>query len=98
VDEQIVYALIDGWLEELKKRPYDDLVSFMGHPQTKEVTGGDGKNYQLEAEVFWDGKKGGDIRVIVAGDDGGWRAFKLLTSDFIMAPDGSFVGESFGGY
>jgi hypothetical protein len=98
VDEQIVYALIDGWLEELKKRPYDDLVSFMGHPQTKEVTGGDGKNYQLEAEVFWDGKKGGDIRVIVAGDDGGWRAFKPLTSDFIMAPDGSFVGESFGGY
>jgi hypothetical protein len=98
VDEQIVYALIDGWLEELKKRPYDDLVSFMGHPQTKEVTGGDGKNYQLEAEVFWDGKKGGDIRVIVAGDDGGWRAFKSLTSDFIMAPDGSFVGESFGGY
>ena len=98
MDEQIVYALIDGWLEELKKRPYDDLVSFMGHPQTKEVTGGDGKNYQLEAEVFWDGKKGGDIRVIVAGDDGGWRAFKPLTSDFIMAPDGSFVGESFGGY
>jgi len=98
VDEQIVYALIDGWLRELRKRPYDDLVSFMGHPQTKEVTGGDGKNYQLEAEVFWDGKKGGDIRVIVAGDDGGWRAFKPLTSDFIMAPDGSFVGESFGGY
>ena len=59
MDEQIVYALIDGWLKELKKRPYDDLVSFMGHPQTKEVTGGDGKNYQLEAEVFWDGKKGG---------------------------------------
>ena len=98
MDEQIVYALIDGWLRELRKRPYDDLVSFMGHPQTKEVTGGDGKNYQLEAEVFWDGKKGGDIRVIVAGDDGGWRAFKPLTSDFIMAPDGSFVGESFGGY
>jgi hypothetical protein len=98
MDHQIVYALIDEWLKELRQRSYHDLVSLMGHPQTKEVTGEDGKRYQLEAEVFWDGKKGGDVRVIVMGDDGGWRAFKPLTSDFIMASDGSFVGESFGGY
>jgi hypothetical protein len=94
MDEQIVYALIDELLKELRKYTHHDLVLLMGHPQTKEVAGADGKKYQLEAEVFWDGKKGGDIRVIVMGADGGWRAFKPLTSDFVMAPDGSFVGES----
>jgi hypothetical protein len=98
MDHQIVYVLIDAWLKELRRRPYGDLVLLMGDTQTKEVTGEDGKQYQLEVQVFWDSKKGGDVRVIVSGDDGGWRAFRPLTSDFVMAPDGSFVGESFGGY
>jgi hypothetical protein len=98
MDHQIVYVLIDAWLKELSRRPYRDLVLLMGDTQTKEVTGEDGKEYQLEVQVFWDSKKGGDVRVIVSGDDGGWRAFRPLTSDFVMAPDGSFVGESFGGY
>jgi hypothetical protein len=97
MDHQIVYALIDAWLKELRQRPYRDLVLLMGNPQTREATGEDGKKYQLEVQVFWDSKKGGDVRVIVFGDDGGWRAFRPLTSDFVMAPDGSFVGESFGG-
>jgi len=43
--------------------------------------------------VFWDSKKGGDIRVMVAADDGGLRSFIPQTYDFIMAPDGSFIGE-----
>ena len=98
MDHQIAYAVIDEWLRELKQRPYRDLIAFIGNPQTKEVMGEDGKKCQLEAQVFWDSKKGGDVRVMVSGDDGGWRAFKPLTSDFVMAPDGSFVGESFGGY
>jgi hypothetical protein len=94
---QVAYALIDGWLKELRQRSYQDLVSLIGHPQTKQLRGEDGKQYQLEAQVFWDGKKGADLRVMVAGDDGGWRAFMPLSDDFIMAPDGSFVGEPFSG-
>ena len=93
MNKQVAQALIDSWIEELRKRSYGDLVLLMGDPQTREVTGSDGKAYQLEAQVFWDGNKGGNLRVMVSGDDGGWRAFILLTSDFIMAPDNSFVGE-----
>jgi hypothetical protein len=26
-------------------------------------------------------------------DDGGWRALRPLCDDFILAPDGRFVGE-----
>ena len=57
------------------------------------ITGEEGRPYQLEAQAFWDSGKGGDVRVMVAADDGGWRAFKPLTGDFIMRPDGSFVDE-----
>jgi len=34
---------------------------------------------------------GEDVRLIVAADDGGWRAYKPLTDGFIMRPDGSVV-------
>lgn len=93
MNDLIVYALINEWLKELRHCPYTGLVSLIGNPQTKQVAGPDEKNYQLEAEVFWDGEKGGDLRVIVSGHDGGWRAFKPLTSDFIMAPDGWLVAD-----
>ena len=98
MDHQVAYALIDVWLKELRHRSYRNLVSLIGHPETRLVLGEDQKKYQLEAEVFWDSKKGGAVRVMVAADNGGLSAFKPLTSDFIMAPDGSFVGESLGGY
>ena len=60
---------------------------------TKEVTGHSGTVYQLEFQAVWDGKKDGNLRIIGAIDDGGLRAFIRLTEDFILTPDGSFVGE-----
>jgi hypothetical protein len=92
MNDEVVHALIDIWLRELRQRTYK-VVSLMGNPQTREVTGADGKNYQLGAEVFWDGERSGDILVIVAGDDGGWRAFRPLTRDFIMSRQGAFIGK-----
>ena len=58
-----------------------------------EVDGPSGHRYSIETSVFWDGAKDRDLRVIVAIDDGGWRAYAPMTDDFIMSPDGSFVGE-----
>ena len=98
MDEGIAYALIDDQLRKLRQLTYSELVNLIGKIETKCIAGEDGRSYQLEIQAFWDGRKGGDVRVIVAADDGGWRAFKPLTGDFIMSPDGSFVGESFDGY
>ena len=71
------------------------IVQVVEEPQeeTREVTAESGTIYQLASQVIWDGKAGGDIRVLVAVDDGGWSAYKPLTDSFILAPDGSFVGE-----
>ena len=58
-----------------------------------EVEAESGTWYQGGIQVFWDDKPDGAIRVMASIDDGGWRAFVPLTDDFILAPDGTFVGE-----
>jgi hypothetical protein len=69
------------------------LGSTRRRPGSKRRHAGSGTPYQVEAEAFWDSTKEGDLRVIVKVDDVGWRAFVPLSEDFILAPDGSFVGE-----
>ncbi len=91
MNEQVAYALIDAELRRLQGRSYSDLSALIGKVGTKECVGKDGKTYYLEIQAFWDSKKGADVRLIVAADDGGWRAYKPLTGDFIMRPDGSLV-------
>jgi hypothetical protein len=48
-------------------------------------------NYQIELNVFWDSKPGGDLRIIGSIDDSGWRAFVPLTESLIMKRDGKLV-------
>jgi hypothetical protein len=91
MDEQVVYALIDAELRRLRKLSHSDLAALIGRVETMERVGEDGKTYQLEIQAFWDSKKDADVRLMVAADDGGWRALKPLTGDFIMRPDGSLV-------
>jgi hypothetical protein len=74
---------------------YDELRRFLETEPTQHlsVEGHTGAAYQLEIEYHWDSGVNGPIRVMVSIDDGGWRAFKPLSLDFIKAPDGSFLGE-----
>jgi|CXWL01.1.fsa_nt_gi hypothetical protein len=61
----------------------------------------DGTEYQMEFNVFWDDKRGGNVRV--CGDITTVPQRPLLgflpvytsdaTDSFVMSPDGSFVGE-----
>ena len=91
MNEQIAQELINSEMRRLEGLPYTHLVAMIGKVETKELVGEDGKTYQLEIQAFWDSKKGEDVRLIVAADDGGWRAYKPLTDSFIMRSDGSLV-------
>jgi hypothetical protein len=91
MDEQVAQGLINAELARLQKLSFADLTALIGKPETNQRVGDDGKTYQIEIQAFWDSKKGADVRVIVAADDGGRRAFIPLTDDFIMRPDGSLV-------
>jgi hypothetical protein len=84
--------LLAAKIAELRRHSYSDLLRFM-EPEGLEVAGPSGATYQLEVEAFWDDEPQRNLRVLASIDDGGWRAFIPLTDDFIIAPDGSFVGE-----
>lgn len=93
MNREIACALVDEELQKLRKLSYAELLKLMNNPSTIEVDGSDGKRYQIERQAFWDSKKGGNIRIMVSADDGRLSALKPLSRDFIISPDGSFVGE-----
>lgn len=85
--------LLHDYLNSWRRRSYQELVNVVGESHQAAVKGASGTDYQVDVQVVWDGQTHGSIRVIGSIDDGGWRAFVPLTEAFILAPDGSFVGE-----
>jgi hypothetical protein len=80
-------------ISRLRALEYSELCRLIKDPEQLEVTSESGAWYQLEIQAWWDDKSEHNLRVLVSIDDGGWRAIVPLTDDFIIAPDGSFVGE-----
>jgi hypothetical protein len=93
VEKREARSILQELLDELRERPYSELAKLIGDSQQREITGESGTRYQVEMEAVWDDKREGNLRVVAAIDDGGWRAFVPLTDSFIISPDGSFVGE-----
>lgn len=88
-------SLLDGVVAELRGEPYRTLVArYLHESDERTVVAESGVQYQVEVQAFWDSpRQPGNLRVIMAIDDGGRHAYRPLSSDFIVAPDGSFVGE-----
>ncbi len=87
--------ILDAVAVELRRESYDTLVArYLSEPHERTVVAESGVRYQVEVQAFWDTpRQPGNLRVIIAIDDGGWRSFRPLSTDFIIASDGSFVGE-----
>ena len=80
-------------LAAYRKRPYNALLYLLKFQDTTEITGASGTRYQLEFQATMDDSGKGDLRVMGAIDDRGVRAYAPLTEDFIITPQGKFVGE-----
>lgn len=86
--------ILNACLAELRQRSYEDLVhEYLGQDIYRETTGTNGVVYQLEISALWDDGRPGNLRVMAAIDDAGWRALIPMTGDFIVATDGIFVDE-----
>jgi hypothetical protein len=87
--------VLEEKLLPFRDKPYHELRILIGRqPITGEVATRSSTCYQFEIEVFWDDKRDGNIRVMGTIDDGGGWTWRLpLCSDFIKAPDNTFVGE-----
>lgn len=86
MDRETAEAVLRTSLDEYRQLSFRDLVRRIGLIDTREVTAADRTRFQLEFQVFWDGASGGDVRVLGAIDDGGLRALKPLTQDFLVSP------------
>ena len=93
MDQQEARSVLEGQLLPYRSLGYERLLRLLKEQDVFEVVGTSGTVYQLEIQAVWDGRKGGDLRVMGSIDDKGWRAFAPLISDFIVRPDGMFVGE-----
>jgi hypothetical protein len=93
MNKQEAKELLSQEIQLWRSRSYADLAALLDEVVTKDVTGPSGAAYQIEIQVFWDSKPHGNLRVLGGIDDGGWSAFAPLNEAFIIAPDGSFVGE-----
>jgi hypothetical protein len=96
MDETEARSVLQSFLDRVRGLPYATLVErYLGDEEHTDVRGASGAAYQVEVQGFWDDPrlKGGNLRVMVSIDDGGWRAFVPMTESFIVAPDGRFVGE-----
>jgi hypothetical protein len=81
-------------LRQLRDLTYPRLVAeWLEQPRSEYATAASGRRYQLEIEAVWDDRPNGNLRVWVLVDDGGPSEQRPLQRDFIVAPDGSFVGE-----
>ena len=86
-------SVLAKFLGEYRAKTYDELLYLLETPDTSEVTAESGTNYQLEFQAVWDDKEDGNLRVMGSIDDGGGRAFVPFADDFIIAPNGEFIGE-----
>jgi hypothetical protein len=93
VDKKEARAILAEEIATLRTWSYDELAALINDPTGGEIIGPSGTRYQVELDAVWDDKKGGPVRVFAMVDDGGLRAFAPLSESFIIAPDGSFVGE-----
>jgi len=76
-----------------RAKGYKDLLALLRRQDHYEVSSASGTLYQMEILAFWDDKPNGVLRVRGAIDDGGIRAYVPMIEDFLITPDGRFVGE-----
>ena len=88
--------ILSAELRKFREATYAELITKLGNQGCWEIVGPSGSAYQIEVDILWDDPraKSGNIRVIGSVDDGGLiSSFKPLSEDFIMTPDGQFIGE-----
>lgn len=93
MNQEEARTILERELGRYRRSTYPELLPLVDSSETFERRSPSGVTYQVEVQVFFDDSSRRNLRVAGAIDDGGWRAFVPLCGDFIVAPDGSFVGE-----
>jgi len=94
MNKQEAKEIASKQLEAYRTRPYKELSKMIkAEPINFQVRRLSGVLYNIEIQAFWDDKPNGNIRVMCSIDDGGWRSYSPMSTDFIKSPADEFVGE-----
>jgi hypothetical protein len=94
VNREEALVILKEQIARLRELQYNELLEFLDNAISIEVVGSSGTHYQIEMEAIWDREPKSDLRVVVSIDDGSLlRSTFPLVDDFIVLPDGTFVGE-----
>ena len=95
MDKTEARAILAQQLASCRRRTYGDLVKSVGTISVLEVRAPSGTEYQIEINVMWDSPRDKvNVRVLGTIDEGRLPgALRPLCDSFILAPDGTFVGE-----
>ncbi len=96
MNKQEAASILEQEIRQLRRQPYSRFRDWIEQKKydTKRHKAQSGKEYQISYQALYDDKKAETIRVMVDVDDGtGISSFVPMSSDFIIAPNGSFVGE-----
>jgi hypothetical protein len=80
-------------LAAYRSEPYHSLLRLLDEPDVFEREAPDGSRYVLEVSAVWEFEADGRLLVLAAVSFSFWTDFAPVCDDFIVAPDGSFVGE-----
>jgi hypothetical protein len=88
-----VATLAKQEIERLRTHSYSELQKYLGsHVEVR--TADSGRQYEVDIQAVWDDKRARTLRVLVFVNEVGRVPFiDSADEDFIMAPDGSFIGE-----
>jgi hypothetical protein len=93
MDYNEALQLLEAQVEEWRLRSYVELSREVGHWRRFETTGPSGEHYEGHVQVFWQGPVHGPVKVIGSIDDGGWRTFVPLMTNFTVTPDGTVLSQ-----
>jgi hypothetical protein len=93
MDKNEARAIAECELEAYRAMSYEEIITKLGEQESFERVSEKGEPYQIEFEFFYDDAEEKNIRVSAAVSYSGWTYFSPVSDDFIMAPNGSFVGE-----
>jgi hypothetical protein len=92
MNNEIALSLLHAALAEYRALTYEELAQRAAADDHRDVTGPDGRTYQVEVQVIREGRGPGPLHVVGTVDDGGWRAFLPLHVGFMVRLDGTRTG------
>ena len=93
MDKNEAWSIVEKELKFYRAMSYEEIARKIGNAESYERVSDKGEPYQIEVDFFYDGFEEKDIRVVGMVSYSLWTDFSPVSKDFIIAPDGTFVGE-----